>query len=350
MIFRRPGRPSWYVRLRAGGRDRWISLRTTSRREAEARAARIKYADLPEVIRAVSPPPSMPLAELWRQYADSSQLKPSTLESYEAIFRSFARFAGRGSATADRITPAMADHYLRTIPAARTANLARGVLSVVWRSAGLTDPWAGIKPRRGQNTPFRPFSDAEILRLLELASPEWRALIQVAVYTGLRFTDAVHLHRDQIAPDLSHLELRPAKTQRTGRAVWVPIHPALRPILATLPAPRLFPALADTYDRSRTSLPRTFAALLAKAKIAADPGTRVGFHSLRVSFATRTRLAGVPVADLQGMLGHSTSAMSRHYVVSPEALTLDAVPALDGSQTVAKSRRRPSGKPRKSLR
>lgn len=344
MIFRRATSPNWYTILYVGGRQRWISLRTSLRREAEARAARLRYANLPDVIRAVAAPPPMPLADLWEEYARHADLKPQTWESYHRIFDLFRRWAR--VRTADRVTVAVADQYLSSLrdKAPRTANLARGVLSSIWRSVHLADPWSQCRTRPRKTVPFRPLTDAEVRTILAEAAkvaPWWRPLILVAFYTGLRISDASMLRWSQFGPppDLAWIELRPQKTAKSGRAVWIPVHPALREELTRLPrsSAHLFPEAVS--KQTRRSLGPEFSRILDRAGEGGVKGekgvSRVGYHSLRVTFSTRARRAGIPTDDLRAMLGHTTSAMTSHYIDAPDALRLDAYPPLDLSKPLA---------------
>lgn len=73
--------------------------------------------------------------------------------------------------------------------APRTANLARGVLSHVWKTVGLPDPWGQCRTRPRKTIPFRPLTDDEVSCALAEAAkvaPWWRPLILVGFYTGLR--------------------------------------------------------------------------------------------------------------------------------------------------------------------
>jgi len=332
MIFRRPNRPSWYIRLYSGGRERWISLRTESRREAEARAARIRYCNLPDVIRAVATPPPMPLDDLWPAFLSSSDLKPQTVESYHRILSLFCRWAR--VATAERVTQAVAEQYLNSMraKAPRTANLARGVLSHVWKTVGLPDPWVQCRTRPRKTIPFRPLTDDEVSRALAEAAkvaPWWRPLILVGFYTGLRISDAATLRWSMFGEGLRHIELRPAKTAKSGRAVWIPVHPALARELEKLKrhAASLFPEAAE--KQGRRTLGPEFSRILSRAKVTGESGvSRVGYHSLRATFATRARRSGIPLDDLRAVMGHTNASQTTHYIDSPESVRLDAYPEL----------------------
>ena len=63
----------------------------------------------------------------------------------------------------------------------------------------------------------------------------------------------------------------------------------------------------------------------------------VGFHSLRHTFVSLSLNAGVPIAVVQAIVGHSNPAMTRHYFHQSEATLVSAVSALpsirlDGAQ------------------
>jgi integrase len=112
--------------------------------------------------------------------------------------------------------------------------------------------------------------------------------------------------------------------------VVLPVHPELRKVLDRWPArtDALFPGEARTYDHCRQNLSQQFYRLMVSAGIGKVEGERRGFHSLRATFATRARVAGIPLEDLRGILGHVAVGMTRRYTDAPGALSLDAYPAL----------------------
>jgi integrase len=150
----------------------------------------------------------------------------------------------------------------------------------------------------------------------------------------------------------------PNKTARSSNSkpVNVPLHPALRGMLAAIP----------TEDRRDYVLPNTVALYLRNApelsgKIQAhfqssgvrttQPGTgvetvtgtdgkpeerhtgkravvEVGFHSLRHSFVSLCRESNAPLSVVESIVGHSNPAMTRHYTHTSEAAAISAVAAL----------------------
>jgi hypothetical protein len=65
-------------------------------------------------------------------------------------------------------------------------------------------------------------------------------------------------------------------------------------------------------------------------------GVEVGFHSLRHSFVSLCANAGVPLAAVQSLVGHSNPAMTRHYThIGIEAAqgAIAALPSVSGATT-----------------
>jgi integrase len=175
--------------------------------------------------------------------------------------------------------------------------------------------------------------------VLSIADDEWRSLILFGIYSGQRLSDIALLTWANI--DLVREEVR-LVTRKTGRTMIIPIAPALRDHIGSLPAsdaplaplhPRAFGLLNQTNRAS--ALSNHFGALLAQAGLRTAPShlnrgigksarrtiSPLSFHSLRRTATTWLHEAGVADAVAQSLIGHSSKAVHDTYVsVGREAL------------------------------
>jgi integrase len=186
----------------------------------------------------------------------------------------------------------------------------------------------------------RPFTIAEIKRLLEHANDEWKGLILTGTYTALRLGDCARLTWQAL--DLKS-ELLSFTTKKTGNRVHIPIAKPLLNYFMELetpddPSSPLFPKAYEAGKNKVVTLSNQFyqimvAAGLADARsheakkrsnVAADATEKekrgaaretseLSFHSLRHSFVTALKATGASNAVAEALAGHESSAVSRGY-------------------------------------
>jgi integrase len=178
----------------------------------------------------------------------------------------------------------------------------------------------------------RPFTLAEIAAVVDVADAEWRSLIFFAFYTGQRLSDLATLTWNYV--DLDRGEVRMV-TRKTGRRMIIPLAPALRVHIESMPASRdskapLHPRASRVLARRGNSsmLSRQFAELLAQAGLR-EKTTHVGrgktrsvrrevnalsFHSLRRTATTLLHEAGVAAAVAQALIGHDSEQIHNDYI------------------------------------
>ena len=183
---------------------------------------------------------------------------------------------------------------------------------------------------------------------------EWYKLFLIGIYTGLRLGDCCNLNWASINLTQGIIQLIPNKTKRHahGRPVTIPIHPALRQALlgesdelrvmsdelnkdgASIPAPStkhqapstmlfgpVLPTLADYYLKSKWKIGHELSRIFKDAGIVTSvqlEGRKqrtpeATFHSLRHTFVSFAANAGVPLHIVQSIVGHESTAMTRHY-------------------------------------
>lgn len=201
----------------------------------------------------------------------------------------------------------------------------------------------------------KPFTPEEVARLIA-ASPdaEWGGLILVAAYTGLRLGDAARLSWSAVDLQKKLITLIPSKTKRKKREVKIPIQPDLLTffegvnITSDEPTAPVFPTLSKIPVGTGTGLSSTFNGIMAGAEVDRGKASRPeeergvgrivyerGFHSLRHTFTSWLRNAGVSEEDRMALTGHSTRESHAIYSHADEAASkaaIDKLPTLKKSK------------------
>ena len=229
-----------------------------------------------------------------------------------------------------------------------TRNQAISFYRMMWRvliadgAARITcNPWDGIQKKHETHTRRREMTVEELARVYALLEGEMRRLFSVGIYTGQRLGDCALLEWGQVDLIRRHISLIPRKTARkTGRTVIIPIHANLLKMLLEFPAAArvgyVMPQCAKMYKEQASELSERFkrvfkAAGIETATDGADGHRKralVSFHSLRHTFVSLAANAGVPLAVVQSIVGHSTVDMTRHYFHESEGALVSAVAAL----------------------
>ena len=266
----------------------------------------------------------------------------------------------------------------------------REIFHTLAEKAGLEeDPWQGVRLRPDDCHSRRELTMDELRRLLAAAkavdvrrsrtkedtnihctptpsTSEWYKLFLIGIYTGLRLGDCCKLDWSSINLGQGIIQLIPSKTRRHahGRPVTIPIHQTLGAALlesgecedpsaekCTAPTSPLgtqhpshytgpvLPTICEMYHRGRwlvsQELSRIFKAanIVTSVKIEGrkNKTPEASFHSLRHSFVSFSANAGVPLHVVQSIVGHESTAMTRHYYhESMDALrsAVNAIPAL----------------------
>jgi len=175
----------------------------------------------------------------------------------------------------------------------------------------------------------KPFVIAEVTALAKGAPNwEWRGLILVAAFTGLRLGDAARLSWSSIDMEARLITLIPSKTRRKKKEVRIPIQPDLfkflkkAPTHGNKPETAIFPKISNTSVGDRNGLSSTFVEIMKDAGVDRGKPSRVlaegesmgkgrityerGFHSFRHTFTAWLRKAGVSEEDRMALTGHST--------------------------------------------
>jgi integrase len=203
----------------------------------------------------------------------------------------------------------------------------------------------------GDSLDRKPFTPAEVAKLLAHApSDEWRGLILVAAFTGLRLGDAARLSWASVDLEAKRITLVPSKTKKKKREVRIPIQPDLltflesAPITSGKPDAPVFAKLSQVGIGARAGLSQAFNKIMHAAGVDRGKPSRIleegespgkgrvtyerGFHSLRHTFTTWLRTAGVSEEDRMALTGHSTRESHQIYSHADEAALRDAIAKL----------------------
>jgi integrase len=180
-------------------------------------------------------------------------------------------------------------------------------------------------------------------RLIFEAGEDWRGAILFAFYTGARLQDVANMRWESIDLPNKLISYAPRKTR--GRVV-VPIHPELETHLLNLPTSDsgkafVFPKLVGNETGGRSGLSRTFARIMARAKIEGEVARKANkqgrtvrtltFHSLRHSFSSAMANAGVAEELRMKLTGHATRevhAKYTHHELAPLRAAIEVLPSI----------------------
>ena len=353
----------WTMRVGINGKRYCRSARTKDRDQAER-----------ELQRFLAPfgrgSYRLPLADVWLEYLRSpnrSEQAKTTLDGKRAVWMQFAKWMEHfylpikdlGGVTSEMIAEYLA--CIRPEVCATTYNsrvcTLREIFRTLTKKARLEeDPWEGVRLRPDDSHSRRELTLDEVKRLLNAArrvgnggigtpnpqSPynEWYKLIQIGIYTGLRLGDCCRLDWSQINLGAKIIQIVPQKTRRHHqRMVTIPIHPALGRTLLAGPryvAGRILPRISALYEcgswRVAHGLTKIFKAANITTSVKLEGRKHrtpeATFHSLRHTFVSFAANAGVPLHIVQSIVGHESTAMTRHYYHENLAALKSAVAAI----------------------
>lgn len=185
------------------------------------------------------------------------------------------------------------------------------------------------------------FTVAEVQEIIAAAKGEWKTLIRLAYYTGLRLTTAASLRKAAIkleGPD-GHPVIEVPKPGKRGKAVLIPVHgdfqPYLREALASTPADEEFvmPKLAGAESGGKRGLSRNFKRIVVAAGVDMREVTRPNgqkfckrsFHSLRHGSVSGMANAGVSPELRRQITGHKTEREHARYTHIQTGVLREAV-------------------------
>jgi integrase len=375
---RAKGQGTIYLRYTVGGKTIVTSLETASEEEARKKQQELmKPLELATAAEALEQTeirlkrvhteqhkewearnPPLKLSEAWTAYLNAQNRPCSgqrTLEGYASQFKKFKEWldeAFPGAVYMKEIGTREAEAYASYLterkfsPSSYNQNL--NTLTLIWsvlseKAQTEENPFAWDKQLRkgihrrsikaeAHQRRKRPLTIDEIEKLLKKAKGDYRTLIMILVCTGQRLVDGVKLEWKAIDFEKRIIKLIPQKTsKRTGTAVYIPLFTQLE---AELTKRRkrgryVLPKLVAQYAQDSSSVSKDIKEIFTDAKIQTAKETEletgrvitdVGAHSLRHTFVTIARAAGLPDPFIRQITGHSSQEMVDHYTQFSEEM------------------------------
>ena len=396
-LYKRPGSPIFYARWTINGKVFKVSTGKTKEREAEKRLAELMQpyllADKQALAKSVAnfiadtgteiqkiedeKAEELRIADAWIKYRNAKNRPDTgaaTMHQYELQFAAFEDWTSKRKPplslmreVGDKEAADFVAHLERAKRTPNTINKYTSLLQLVWRvlakSARLqTNPWADIQRKKLDPVTRRELTLAELKTVCGAATGELATLLALGLFTGMRLGDCCTLRWGET--DLMRGVIL-KDTRKTGKAVQIPIHAELLAMLKQAEAERageyVLPEYAAAYlKRNQTVVARIQKHFTDCGIVTAAPerkqrtlrGVEVGFHSLRHSFVSLCARAGVSLAAVQSIVGHTSPAMTRHYThLGLEAAqgAIAALPALSGDAEDA-AKAKPSPTPADALK
>ena len=159
-------------------------------------------------------------------------------------------------------------------------------------------------------------NDDELQTLLNaLPTEQWQTVFAVTYFTGARISEVLSLKVRDIQDDRITYQARNTKTKKRREAMIVP---ALAKVLEAYEMPAKGYLFQSNHHHAKkgASLSRQSAhdVLRTTCDVVFGEGHGISTHSFRRSFATNLAQSGVPLAKIQRLLGHKSTAMTARYV------------------------------------
>ena len=158
------------------------------------------------------------------------------------------------------------------------------------------NPAKGIKKYRLPENPPRFLTHNEVKKVLKAAKKEdIYYAVATAIYTGMRKSELFNLAWEDIdfARDTITVRNKEDFTTKSKRFRVIPLHPALKPLLARIQCKKGH--CFDTINHRRS-----FGRIVRKSKL-----KPFGWHDLRHTFASHLVMCGVDLVSISKLLGHS---------------------------------------------
>ncbi len=254
--------------------------------------------------------------------------------SHISAFRDKLKREGRSSVTCNHIT--------KDVCAALRAAVREGIIP--------RNPGDNIKHLETDSIERKVFTADQINKLIKAASDEWRGVILLGAFGGLRLGDAAHLPSSTVDLKENVLRFTPSKT---SKAQTLPMHPELVKYFKTHKptGTHCFPSLAPIEVGGCSGLSELFIEIMDTAeikrtamreKVEGKIGYRtydLSFHCLRHSFNSQMANGGISQELRMKLTGHadkrSNNAYTHHELTTLRA-AVESVPGLNG--------RKPKGK------
>lgn len=191
-------------------------------------------------------------------------------------------------------------------------------------------PIVKVPPRRP-----RPYTQHQIDLLLSTgAYRRTRAMILLAAYQGLRASEIAAVHAEDVDLDAGTVKV----LGKGGRTDYLPLHPVIRELAATMGSGWWFPARRGAEGHIRG---QSVSDLLTHARERAGiTDKRLTGHSLRHAFGTELVRGGANIRAVQELMRHSSLQTTQGYTEVLDEDRIEALSVLPERAIAARSGRR----------
>jgi integrase len=309
-------------KVTAKGRVYWYAWRGGPRLRGEPGSPEFMaaYREAIENRRIPNPDRFRALVTLYKASAAYEGLADKTKRNWSVWLDRIAEYFGTLSIAQfdrpEKIRPIIRQWRNKYADTPRTADMGLQVLSRVCAHAVdplgkiAGNPCAGIKTLYANDRADKIWTDADIARIKQYATPEVARAIDLAAATGLRRGDLLRLSWSHIQDDA--IVITTGKSKHRREAI-IPLYSGLRDVLDHIP--KRSPTIL-TNRRGRPWTDDGFGQMFNTAKIAAGI-TDLHFHDLRGTAATRFYTANLPlrvIAEILSWTEESVDKIIRKYV------------------------------------
>jgi integrase len=381
----------YYVRFTINGKHKTASLKTTSKVEAERKAAELLepamaaktkeqvIVHVAEAREIVAKTKTVLLNDVWSIF-EKSDLRPNsapgTMGNYRRHWSRFLRWMDSKHShitTIDRLTPEICRDYGKDLTdagfSAATHHYHRVAVQLITGTImkerpGILDenPWKQVPKKEGAQQKRDPFTKEEVQRMFSLFQEdsfrvpnkaELEAMFHIAAFTGLRLMDCALLQWDSVNMRDKEIVVTPEKTKRSHKTASIPLHPELRRMLKIAESwkkeesDHVLPGIAARFEYNasgvRKDAIRVIKTALGREEKSKKPNgflvqrNRHGFHCFRSFFASQCANQGVPVHKLAEILGDQIRTLEKYYIRADkshddkvrQAISMDALKQIE---------------------
>jgi len=279
--------------------------------------------------------------ETYLESKKSTKRASSTISKYTSVIKSLLDFLGKEKASQSINTLRTSDIESwrnSRVKAGITGTTADNQLSIISFALGsckrkgliVDNPSEGIDYTGEGAEKRHQFTSQELINLFKTANYEWKGMILLGLWYGMRIGDASNLKWDQVNLANGTISHNASKTGRRIKDVMIysmpqELYSYLRDASKKKnKTPYLFPSLAGKKSGSFGGLSNAFGRLMDQAKIVVPKGAKKvgkgrqfkkkGYHSLKYSQASRMAEAGIPENLAKAISMHSSSQVHQGYV------------------------------------
>ena len=193
--------------------------------------------------------------------------------------------------------------------------------AVDWEYLDSNPAW-GVSQQREEIEEYEFLREGEIEQLLAVCPPDTRAVVTVALYTGMRRGELFDLQWRDVDFDKGERGMITVRKTKNHDTRYIPMNEMVRATLQGLPRnitggkDEAYVFATPTGDR-RKSIRNGFEGAVRRAKL----GKHIRFHDLRHTFASHLVMKGIDLRTVAKLMGHRDIRVTMRYAhLAPEHL------------------------------